>query len=373
VIDAPGPWGTGPFTLTEGYSSLYNEIALIKARPFTCTWLDTKQDRSPRVVLKANTDHWNRERGPRLEQVVFRNDISAEEALGLVCDTEGEIDIVTEVSPADAERVSRSRHARLVTTDAMRVLLGIINRDAAPFADARVRKALNLAVDRERLIREGLGGYASPTAALIPHYGAGYSSELQPYAHAPAEAKRLLEEGGYPEGRPLRLVALPGLEGIARLLADDFRGSLGVEVDLIAIPGEGLLAAQHAFVEKVIEPAFDVLIFAWFDLSSDAPASFIHSWLYHSLGPFRAGPPIEEFERLFERYVRQTDARELNRLDAEMDRLAYQEALSIFLCAPQALYAVNKHVRFVGHASTFEVAETEVDEAHWSRSALAQQ
>jgi peptide/nickel transport system substrate-binding protein len=323
-------------------------------------------------VLKANTDHWNRERGPRLEQVVFRNDITPKEALGLVCDTEGEIDIVTEVSPADAERVSSSQHARLVTTDAMRVLVGIINRDAAPFDDARVRKALNLAVDRERLIRDGLGGYAYPTAGLIPHYCAGYSSELQPYAHAPAEAKRLLEEAGYPERRALRLVALPGLEGVAQLLGDDFRGSLGVEVELIAIPGEGLLAAQHAFVEKVIKPAFDVLVFAWFDLSSDAPASFIHSWLYHSLGPFRAGPPIDGLERLFERYLRQTDAGERNKLDAEIDRLVYQEALSIFLCAPQALYAVNKHVRFVGHASTFEVAETEVDEAHWSLSASAQ-
>jgi peptide/nickel transport system substrate-binding protein len=52
-----------------------------------------------------------------------------------------------------------------------------------------------------------------------------------------------------------------------------------------------------------------------------------------------------------------------------MDRLAYDQALSIFLCAPQALYAANKHVRFVGHAATFEVAETEVDDEHWSRRA----
>jgi len=52
------------------------------------------------VVLQANIDHWNRERGPRLERVTFRNDLSPEEALTLVCDTEGEVDIVTEVSPA---------------------------------------------------------------------------------------------------------------------------------------------------------------------------------------------------------------------------------------------------------------------------------
>jgi peptide/nickel transport system substrate-binding protein len=111
-------------------------------------------------VLEAFPDHWNKERGPRLEKVIFRNDISPAEALDLVCDTEGEMDIVTEVAPADAEKVENSEHARLVTTDAMRILACVINRDSEPFGDTRARKALNLAVDRDKLIREG---FTTPT------------------------------------------------------------------------------------------------------------------------------------------------------------------------------------------------------------------
>ena len=185
----------------------------MSADPLTAIWLDTRQDRTPRVVLQANTDHWNRERGPRLEKVVFRNDLTPQEALRLVCDTEGEVDILTEVSPADADRVKDSPHARLVTTDAMRVLVGIINRDAAPFGDVRSRKALNLAVDRERLIRDGLKGYAYPTAGLNPHYSAGYNPDLKPYPHAPEEARRLLREAGYPDGRPSCSRRCPGSMG----------------------------------------------------------------------------------------------------------------------------------------------------------------
>jgi peptide/nickel transport system substrate-binding protein len=339
----------------------------MSADPLVAIWLDTRQDRTPRVVLEANTDYWDRERGPRLEKVVFRNDLTPQDALRLVCDTEGEVDIVTEVSPADAERVKSSAYARLVTTDAMRVLVGIINRDATPFDDVRARRALNMAVDRERLIRDGLKGYAYPTAGLNPPYSAGYDPDLKPYPRAPEEARRLLQEAGYPAGRPLVVATLPGLGGLANLMADDFRSALGIQVVVAEIPESDVLAAQHAFVEKVLPAPFDVLLFAWFDLTSDAPAAFTHSWLYHSLGAFRAGPPIEEFERLIERYVRQTDGAELNRLDLEMERLAHDQALSVFLCAPQALYAVNRHVRFVGHASTFEVAETEVDGSHWSR------
>lgn len=339
----------------------------MSADPFVAIWLDTKQDRSPRIVLEANPDHWNRERGPRLAKVVFRNDLTPQEALRLVCDTTGEVDIVTEVSPADAERVENSPYARLVTTDAMRVLVGIINRDARPFDDVRARRSLNMAVNRERLIRDGLKGYAHPTAGLNPPYSAGYNTDLKPYPWAPEEARRLLQDAGYPAGRPLVLAALPGLGGLANLIADDLSSALGIQVVVAEIPASDLLAAQHAFVQKVLPAPFDVLLFAWFDLTSDAPAAFMHSWFYHSLGAFRAGPPIDEFERLMERYVRQTDGGELNRLDLAMERLAYEQALSLFLCAPQALYAVNRHVRFVGHATTFEVAETEVDEGHWSR------
>ncbi len=302
-----------------------------------------------------------------MEKVIFRNDISPAEALDLVCNSEGEMDIVTEVAPADAEKVENSDHARLVTTDAMRILACVINRDAEPFDDAGARKALNLAVDRGKLVQEGFRGYAYPLAGLIPHYAAGYSEEKEPYPHDPGEAKKLLQESGYPEGRVLRLATPEDLEGLAHLLADDFRSALGVEVDIISIPTKDMLNAQHGFVEKTMDLPFDLLVHAWFDLTADAPAAFMHSWFYHSGGAFRAGPPIPEFEELMEQYVREIDPEKLNQLDAEMDQLAYDEALSVFLCAPQALYAVNEHVNFVGHATTFEVAETEVSEDHWSR------
>jgi len=39
----------------------------------------------------------------------------------------------------------------------------------------------------------------------------------------------------------------------------------------------------------------------------------------------------------------------------------------VFIASPQALYGVNEHVSFVAHRATFELAETEVNDKHWSR------
>jgi hypothetical protein len=140
VIDGPGPWATGPFVLAEGYSSLDTEQAVIDRDPFACTWLQ-HEDRTPRLRLVANADYWDKLRGPLLREVVFRNDLSRNDALDLVCTTEGEVDIVTEVPPGAARRVERSPHARLVAVDAVRALAGVINRDAEglPLHDQRAR------------------------------------------------------------------------------------------------------------------------------------------------------------------------------------------------------------------------------------------
>jgi peptide/nickel transport system substrate-binding protein len=340
---------------------------MISGDPFACTWLFTDFPRSDRVVLEANTDHWNRERGPRLEKVVYVNDIAPGEALEKVCDTEGEIDIVSEVSPADARRVVDSEHANLVTIDALRVVSGLINRNADFMDDARVRKALNLAVDRGRLIDEVFQGYAHQVAALAPPYSGGAPEGLEPYGHDPEEAKRLLSEAGWPGGRALRLAATGDVAAVSGRLSEDFRDSLGVEVEIISIPDEDLISAQKMLVEKNLPLPFDVLVHAWFDLASGYPPAVIHREYFHSLGAFRAGPSVPEFEDLMARSVVETDAEKLTDLGKQIDRLVYEEALSIFLCCPMALVAVNKHVEFTGHAATLELAETEVTQEHWSR------
>ena len=67
------------------------------------------------------------------------------------------------------------------------------------------------------------------------------------------------------------------------------------------------------------------------------------------------------------RSVVETDAEKLTELGKQIDKLVYDQALSIFLCCPMALVAVNRHVEFTGHAATLELAETEVTQDHWFR------
>lgn len=376
MIDEPGPWGTGPFTLVQGASSILTRNAIMNDDPYTCAWLIESEDRTPELVLEANLDHWNRaERGPRVERAVFRNNLSPSEALELCLSTDGEVDIVTEVGPADAARVQASEFARLVTADANRVLTCIINRGRTdvPLGSVDVRKALNLAVDQQKIISDGLLGYANEMPCMTPAWCSGYPLGAQPYPHDPAEAKRLFEQGGWPSGRPIRIAAPVPFAGIAQLVAGDLRRALDVGVEVITVPDKALLAGSRALVEKKLEQAWDLLVHAWFDLSSEAPPAAVHREFFGTDGAFRAGPPDEGFDRLFGQMAVELDGGKLVKIAEEIDQYCLDNALAVFLCAPQALYAVNNHVSFGPYKTTFEIAEVTVDEAHWSRQPGADQ
>lgn len=333
---------------------------------FVATNIITGEDRTPRVVLEAFTGH-HTERTARLAKVVFVNDITPEQALDAVCDRDGEMDIVTEVSPADAQRVEDSEHARLVTIDANRVLVGILNTypdTGAPLDDRRVREALNLAVDRGKLVAEALLGYGEPLAALTPPWiGAGGT----PRERDPERARALMAEVAWPDGHPLTIATPGAFEGIARMIAADVADALGLATAVIVVPDEDLVGGALSLVEKKLTPPWDILIHAWFDLSSDLPPAVVHREFFGDDGGFRAGPPDPEFNTRFRAMATSTDPETARAAAQEVDRYCFEESKALFLCAPHALYAVNRHVDFKAYRATFELADTEVSTQHWSR------
>jgi peptide/nickel transport system substrate-binding protein len=76
-----------------------------------------------------------------------------------------------------------------------------------PYLDPKVRKALNLAIDRNQIAETIMGGMAAPTSQIIVDGVFGHDPDLKPYPYDPAQAKQLLAEAGYPNGFGLTLTA----------------------------------------------------------------------------------------------------------------------------------------------------------------------
>lgn len=273
--------------------------------------------------------------------MVFRNDLTQERALDLVCTTEGEVDLLTEVLPADAARVEASEHAKLVTIDAIRIMAGVINRDAEglPLADKRARLALNLAVNRDRIVQDTRFGRAQSLAGLTPPSAVTILHRLSPYPHDPGRAAELWRKAGGAGCRPLRVAALGRCGPAVQRAAADMRDAPGIGAEVVATySGDEELGIRRKLAQKGSPLEWDVLVLEHGAQAADGPPLELHGAFAGATGEFRAGPVVPEFE-----------------------------ALALFLCAPQALYAVNRYLDFRPYRTTFELAESRVGEQHWSR------
>ncbi|TKD72225.1 ABC transporter substrate-binding protein [Pseudalkalibacillus hwajinpoensis] len=369
MLDAPGPWGTGPFNLTQGYSSIQNIQAIINKDPFSSTWITQQEERTPLVVLEANRQYWDPSRGPKVSRVVFKNDLSKEDALRLCMTTEGQVDIVTQVKPENAKKVRTSEYAKLVHVDGNKVFVGLFNRFKrdVDFSDDNLRLAFNLAIERETIIQKGFYGYAKSVPALTPQWAVDFPEGLTARGCHANRARNLLKSSGWRQGRKLKVATTIEFQHIATIIASQIQDTLQIGVEVTIYNYHDNLKLRRMLAEKKFVPTWDILLIRSSALFLEGTPAFFHREFFGSDGALRVGPKNEEFDQLFNKMVAQTDQSKLISVAKEIDRYAFKESLGLFICSPQDLYAVNRHVNFLPYRTTFELADTNVTDSHWSR------
>ena len=110
-----------------------------------------------------------------------------------------------------------------------------INTTRKPFNDVRVRKALNLAVDRALITRDVLAMGQLPAFRFVPPGIRGYTPPDTGISYNVAEARKLLAEAGFPDGRgfPKFGILFNTLEShkkMAEVVADQLRRNLNLDV-----------------------------------------------------------------------------------------------------------------------------------------------
>lgn len=158
-------------------------------------------DRGSSVVLKANAGYWGG--APSISEVTFRFIEEAGTRLaGLIS---GEFDLITNLSPEDAEQAPNA-----VSVLGLEHPIFILNTFSGVTADVRVRQALNYAIDKDALAQALFGGRAQVDQCQILSPSIfGFNSDLQPYSYDPDKARALIAEAGA-EGAEIQVVGEAG-------------------------------------------------------------------------------------------------------------------------------------------------------------------
>jgi oligopeptide transport system substrate-binding protein len=187
--------------------------------------------------------------------------------------------------------------------------------------DPKVRRALALAVDRTGIVEKILRGGQQPARAFTPPDTAGYTPAAQLPTDFP-EARRLLAEAGYPEGRgaPVLDILLNTSENhriIAEALQATWRKELGLEIRLNNMEGKSVLAARRA-------GDFQILRSSWIGDYND-PATFLNVWTSVS-GNNHSGWSRPDYDQLLFQAARTSDPAARHALFQQAEALLIADA-----------------------------------------------
>ncbi|WP_244471935.1 ABC transporter substrate-binding protein [Prosthecomicrobium hirschii] len=155
------------------------------------------------VTMVANEAYW---RGKAtIDKVVWRPIPEATARIAALLS--GEVQFIESVPAELVDTLKTSGAADVVDVKngGLTIYLGLKSAEK-PLDDARVRRALSLAIDRKGLTTDILKGKATPTGTQVSPFDAGYKDIPTP-AYDPAAAKKLLAEAGYPNGFTIRFQA----------------------------------------------------------------------------------------------------------------------------------------------------------------------
>lgn len=112
-----------------------------------------------------------------------------------------------------------------------------------PLADERVRKAINMAFDREKLVQQVLRGGGKATVQIFNPKGAAYDPALEgSYKFDPTAARKLLADAGYANGFDVTMPSTVLSKSFEPLITQAL-GDIGVRVTWEPVPPQNAAAA----------------------------------------------------------------------------------------------------------------------------------
>ncbi len=234
-----------------------------------------------------------------------------------------------------------SKKSMLQSAAALRFWYVAMNVTRGPLKDARVRQALNHAVDVPTMLQQVLGGRGRAAAGVIPPTLGGADTLRKGYAFDVAKAKQLLTQAGYPNGIDLELWT--SNTDAAPRISQTIQANLaqaGIRVKLVARDASSMREASR-------KGETDLALKEWWADYPDAE-NFLFP-LLHSKNKGVGGNVSfwsnAQFDRLVDDAHREQDEAKRNALYTQADQLAFNEAPMLFLFFYKDLYAVQPWIK----------------------------
>jgi peptide/nickel transport system substrate-binding protein len=196
TVSTKRPFGSLPAHLTMlgmlPATAATNEEAFFQKPMGTGPYRFTSWTHGDHIVLTANPGYWKRGI-PKAEKVTFR--FIPELSTRVAALRAGELHVIDRVWPDMVQTLKGTAGVKVLDTPAIEAQRWCFQLAKEPVKDARVRKAISLAIDRNVIIKDLLLGYARPVDSPIPPGLIGHTS-LPAKSYDPEKARQILKQAG---------------------------------------------------------------------------------------------------------------------------------------------------------------------------------
>lgn len=197
-----------------------------------------------RMVMDAFPDYWRGE--PGVDRIIWRT--VPEESTRVAELLSGSVDMIYPVGPDFVDQLrGAGMTLEIVPGSAMRMLMMNV-REGSPFHDVEVRKAMNMAINKQAIADFIYGGLAIPFEQ-VPGVGQeGYIEGYDPFPYDPEAAGEVLSQ----VTDPIELITQAQFELVAEAIAEELRG-YGMNVSVVVLDDASATQANE-------EGNFDLLL-----------------------------------------------------------------------------------------------------------------
>lgn len=304
----------------------------------------TSWDTQSQIILDRNDNYWGSKPEVTQAKFVWREDSFVRASMVKL----GEADIGLAIADQHADDPSMDFVFNNAETTRIHVHI-----DQPPLNDIRVRKALNIALDRESLVGVLFNKGVKPAAQIVGPSTLGYNPDLKPYAYNLAEAKSLLA-AAKAEGVPV------DREIVMHAAANNFPNADEVMEAFVAMWAEAGLKVKVETLElaqfrKALRPPFDpkraptISITSHDNLTGDAGFSIMSK--YHS-SSWQADVPSSEMDKAIDAAMASTDEKRRKGFQDIFSKIHADVVPEVWLYEMVSTVRVNPRIKYTPNSAT---------------------
>ena len=220
------------------------------------------------------------------------------------------------------------------------------NKPNSPWTNVKVRKAVNMAIDRQAILDVGAYGYGAVIPAFIQPDRYGFDAGLKPISLDVAKAAQVIEQHGLKD-REIVIVASPTYAKVVDELGKAF-AAIGLTV-------------KPEITKDPPKEGWDIKLEWYFDWSPQYPVGVVHREFFGKTGILRQAPEDPTFDALYEKLLHTVMQPAQEEVVKEVERYIHDQAKCLFLYSPFTLFAVSDRVDFMPYDTCMsELAETTI-------------